>query len=309
MENLTLPEDAAKLWATLGKAVAETLNRYRCTARIGGGTILAARFNEHRRSFDIDLKVSTREAHRLIRAANDPDILRVTENCGGRSTDEATEHGAIWRIEFQRLGIGSLTPRIDTWSNTPEPEKAEKWGTVDGYRIRIQSNSQILYGKLKRAGRLTARDIVDIKTAGRLDPEGLTRAVNAFGRRRLERAAAVWRSERTLIANRARTSVTGASRDEQKSWDELADDAAAACEGAVYDRVLLEAGPENLRFSYRTRNGRSGQHKIRREHAADDLERTGLTEWLEEHGHDPEELVAWAPGQDGDTTRTRYLGP
>ena len=76
MEALTLPQDAAKLWAPTARAVADTLERYRCTPRIGGGTILTARFNGHRRSFDIDLKVSTHEAHRLIRAAKSPEIRK-----------------------------------------------------------------------------------------------------------------------------------------------------------------------------------------------------------------------------------------
>ena len=309
MEALTLPEDAAKLWTPTGKAVAETLDRYRCTPRIGGGTILTARFNGHRRSFDIDLKVSTQEAHRLIRAAKSPDMQQLIERHGGRSTIETTEHGAVWQIEFPKLGLGSRMPRIQTWSNTPEPEKAERWGTVDGNRIRIQSNSQILYGKMKRAGRLAARDIVDIKTAGRLDPDGLAIAVNAFGRHRLEKAVAGWRDERTLIATRARIQVDGATEEERTTWDKLADDAAAACEGAVYDHVLLETGPENLRFNYRTRNGRSGTHEIRRKHATDDMKRTGLTEWLEEHGHDPDDLAGWTPNPDGTGTQTRYLGP
>ena len=309
MEALTLPQDAAKLWAPTARAVADTLERYRCTPRIGGGTILTARFNGHRRSFDIDLKVSTHEAHGLMRAAKSPEIQRLIERHGGRSTIETTEHGAIWQIEFPELGLGSQMPRIQTWSNTPEPEKAEDWGTVDGDRIRIQSNSQILYGKLKRAGRLAPRDMIDIKTAERMDPTGLSIAVNTFGEARLQKAMGGWRDERTLIANRAHVQVRGTSETERKTWDTLADDAAAACEGAVYNKVILKPGPEVLKFSYRTRSGRTGTHEVRRSHAEDDFKRTGLNEWLDEHGHEPHEISRWTPRKDGTEPQTLYLGP
>ena len=309
MEKLTLPEDAAKLWTPTGRAVADTLEGYRCTPRIGGGTILTARFKEHRRSFDIDLKVSTDEAHRLIRAAKNPEIQKLIARHGGRSTIETTEQGAIWQIEFPKLGLGSQMPRIQTWSNTPEPENAEDWGTVNDHRIRIQSNSQILYGKLKRARRLAPRDMIDIKTAARIEPTGLAIAVNKFGEARLQKAMGGWRDERTLITNRAHIQITGTSDTERKTWDTLADDAAAACEGAMYNEVVLRPGHQVLEFSYRTRSGETGTHEVRRSHAEEDFERTGLKEWLEEHGHEPHETSRWTPKKDGTGPQTLCLGP
>ena len=309
MEALRLPADAARLWKPTGKAVADTLEKYKCTVRIGGGSILTARFNRHRRSFDIDLKISTHEAHRLMRAAENPEIRQIIERQGAVSTTDTTENGAIWQIEFPKMGLGSQMPRIQTWSNTPEPKHGENWGTVDGDRIRIQSNSQILYGKLKRAGRLAARDLVDIKTAARLDPDNLEIAVNAFGRARLNKAATGWRDEATLIATRAHHQVDGASADERRTWDQLGQHAAEACENATYDRVTLEIRPDSLKFNYRTRGGRTGVREIARKTATNDLQKTGLMEWLEEQGHDPDEISHWTHGAGGRTQATRYLGP
>ena len=309
VEQLTLPQDAGKLWRPLGIAVIETLERYKCTPRLGGGTVLTARFGHHRRSFDIDIKTSTKETHRLLRSSEDPDIRTLIERVGGRSTSDGTAHGAIWQIELPQLGVGMRMPRVQVWSSTPEPEQSETWGMVDGVRTKLQSNAQILYGKLKRAGRLAPRDILDMKTAGQMDPAGLGIAVNAFGESQLTKATGGWRNEPTLVTNRALVQIEGVPKDERSSWETLAADAADACEGALYSRVIMKVGDERATFEYLTRNGGSGKHTVRLAQASDDLERTGLRRWLETQGHEPDEVMGWRPGRDATGPSRLYLGP
>ena len=291
MEDLQLPDDARTIWERGAETVIETLRRYRCTPSMGGGSLLAARWNGHRRSFDIDFRTKTREGHRLLRAARDPATIARMREAGGRSEGIATNEGAIWRVTFPETGVGSTQQRIEIWARTATPEGGETAGRINGHHILLQSTAQVLRGKLQRTGALAARDVFDVKLAGMRDRRALAIAVNTLADDDFERRMQVWLDGHIVLANRAPRQISEASPEEQKTWDTLAHDAVAGCRAARYRTVHLSAQPHVLRFEYTTRDGHTGEHLVKTDAVHADTVRHGVWDWLEANGHDIDELI------------------
>ena len=307
MEDLQLPEDVRDIWERGAATVIDALRRYRCTPSLGGGTLLAARWNGHRRSFDIDLRVTTRDGHRLLRAARDAAVAARLTVAGGRIEAAGAPEGAFWRVSFPDTGVGAVQQRIETWARNPEPEGAETAGRVNGRTMPLQSTGQILRGKLQRTGALAARDIFDIKLAAKRDPTALAIAVNMLGEKDFERRMRAWTENGSIVAGRAPRQIAGPPPEERATWGTLAEDAAAGCRAARYRMVHFAIEPTILRFEYATRGTHAGEHVIDRRTAGADARRCGVADWLEANGHDIDELIGRCRAGQGARKRIALL--
>ena len=235
--------------------------------------------------------MTTRDGHRILRAARDAAVAGRLTAAGGRSEAEGAPEGAFWRVSFPDTGVGAVQQRIETWARNPEPEGAETVGRVNGRTMPVQSTAQILRGKLQRTGALAARDIFDVKLAAKRDPTALAIAVNMLGEKDFERRMCVWTENRAIVASRAPRQIAGAPPEERAAWGTIAEDAAAGCRAARYRTVHLVIEPTILRFEYSTRGAHAGEHVVDRRTVGTDARRRGVADWLEANGHDIDELI------------------
>ena len=170
-EVLELPEPARTLLDTAFETVDKTLveivprgHRW----RIGGGTLLAARW-AHRRSTDIDIFLPGNSGITTLDPRWNPEFAHAMNAVGAN------------RIEVQANSLKFSFPagRIEITQLDPSPSLAPAIATVDGREIAVYGNDQILTGKLHgRGARLPARDVFDVAVARREDPGALRTAVN-----------------------------------------------------------------------------------------------------------------------------------
>lgn len=163
-ERLNLPEPAATLWLQARDVLAATMpEREGWTKRIGGGTVLAARWG-HRRSTDIDIVVGgTLSLKRL-------------------SSTIAKEIGGIVTINYaDRIVVETNTGKLDVNRAPTEPGISNTRARISGRTETVLSTTQILRGKLKRAlRRRRARDAYDIIRATK-DEDGDKSLTSAYG--------------------------------------------------------------------------------------------------------------------------------
>ena len=176
--ELRLPPDAAWLAGMLDETALGLLGRV--DARMGGGTVLAARWNEHRVSRDLDIFIPAPAFDAAF-----GEINRMQARIGTRLQPERRPN--FWtnpragvfvihcpmadgrEIEFIR------TPRLGSRDTDIEPGE-----TVHGTtgRIKTLRTATILAGKLAtRAPALAERDVYDLAFAAERAPEALTSAL------------------------------------------------------------------------------------------------------------------------------------
>ena len=165
---MTLPEPAATLWRKHHAAVRRVAAEPDAESRllIGGGTVLAARW-EHRRSTDIDLFLPDRENVNDLRRGGALDLAAAT---GGVEVFSSDRQVTVQLPEGE-LDVSASTPRL------PGLETDE---AIDGTRVTVLDSAQILLGKFYRTHRETTRDAFDLAVAARAQPRALAIAVNAL---------------------------------------------------------------------------------------------------------------------------------
>ena len=204
--KLVLPEPAAQLWPVFLKVMDEFFPTEGIAPRwsVGGGTILAADWDEHRRSTDVDGKIQLpapgQTKTRLCDLARE--LAESTPEGGARTTLDAyvESYGGVLipapaGMEHMRT-YGFPTGRIDLL----EPEEPGLWPMEPvqiGQRVVFrEATASILYGKL--AGRGTdppVRDPFDIAVAGEKAPSALDAAVRTAGSERMNAVLQVWQEK------------------------------------------------------------------------------------------------------------------
>ncbi len=225
MENLTLPQPAAGLWAAKRSIVhaipPETFGRS-IPPHLGGGTILAARW-KHRISTDIDVLLPGRNTLIDLLQENDRNIVN---QLGG--TPEAVAAGRV-KIAFERGFLDISTFR-------PDPPYGHAVAIVDGKLENVLSSHQILCGKLKRVDQLLVRDVFDVLTAADEDPVALAAAAGMVSKQRAAAIESAWRNAAGMLAHNFHDSIRSSRR---VAGTELGPEAAAAFQAHRYTRVEI----------------------------------------------------------------------
>lgn len=160
-EELRLPEPARTLWARIRdplKAALATPSGPGPKLRLGGGTILAARWR-HRKSRDID--IVTRRSFALWKQSEG--LNGVMRSLGA----EACGYNAKRRQYRAAFHVGNESQTVEIWPHEPQPRGAERETDVDGGVEIVLATSQILKGKLERGEDALPRDLLDVITAAR----------------------------------------------------------------------------------------------------------------------------------------------
>lgn len=102
--ELRLPEPARGLWLRTRDAIRTSLDEIGISEyAIGGGTILAARWNHHRASDDIDLSLPANARLDRLDDQETCGLRRRMERLGGECDPET--QGVVYRIAFAGQGI------------------------------------------------------------------------------------------------------------------------------------------------------------------------------------------------------------
>ena len=226
MENLTLPEPAAGLWAakrSIVRAIPPEMFGQRIPPHLGGGTILAARW-KHRISTDIDVLLPGRNT--LIDLLQDND-RNIVNQLGG--TPEAVAAGRV-KIAFDHGFLDISTFR-------PDPPYGHTVATVDGQLEKVLSSHQILCGKLKRVDQMLVRDVFDVLTAADQQPAALAAAASMVSRQRAEAIESAWRNAAGMLADNFHDSIRSSRR---AAGAGLGPEAAAAFQAHRYTRLEID---------------------------------------------------------------------
>ena len=263
---LRLPEPARSLWLRTRDAIRQSLAEIDASEyAIGGGTILAARWQHHRASDDIDLTLP--ETARL-------DRLDDRRTCGFRERMERLggnpeRHGVVYRIAFGDQGI-------DLWAHRVEPPGTERRERVEGDEETTLSTEQVLWGKLSRGLDGLPRDLYDVARAAEFDPEALEIAANAHARRKTEQTALHWFATERIIERQARGRLRGIPAGEQEQLATLGSRASERLLHALYDELVIERSGNRLRMTTRTAAGTRRTRTIDRDEVPAAWGRIGL---------------------------------
>ena len=171
MEKLTLPAPANALFQSVYGVLGELIQPVSpggTLGRLGGGTTLAARWG-HRRSTDVDVTVPVGTG-----------LGRYDPRRDARLVERMAALGAT-HVEHRPRSFTFVFPssKLDVVEMDPQLAVGHALAEVDGLRMEVYSNAQILCGKLEgRGNALPERDIFDLAVAAELDATALRAAVN-----------------------------------------------------------------------------------------------------------------------------------
>ena len=170
--TLKLPEQVAEAWRKVRGPLKEGAKGLDPDAevRLGGGSVLAARWN-HRASMDVDVFLRTRRDDEATTGM----LREAARNAGGQLV--ANPAWPQKEIRFEGGGHVDVLPANESL------QRRSSETSVEGELEAVSETAEILFLKLKeRGGSAHVRDAFDVVCAGKLDPEELTRAVNALTR-------------------------------------------------------------------------------------------------------------------------------
>lgn len=260
---MRLPEPARTTFLAGWEAVESAANQIGISTeeiRLGGGTLLATRWN-HRKSIDIDLTV-------------DPEIhlaVLYRELARGPLPDQG------WTIEYSRAldkllvseppslqttPYGDERGRFDIWSKAPNPEHGAGTDTIEDLKFSTLSNVQVLTGKLDRATRALPRDVADFAVGGEKDPLSVEYAINQWVPERAGTVANAWmkaiREWGTDEWKELETILNVSSREAR----EIAGRGPDVLRAAVYKNVRIEKGHDD-EVHVRTSSGLCDNRNLR----------------------------------------------
>ena len=282
MERLALPLPARGIWLrvrSLLEPARERLGPEAGSWKIGGGTVLAARWN-HRESTDLDLTVNAGTAIPALFAGPDDNFEAEIRQRGGHSI----------AFDRDRCTVGFSTGKLDLCALDPMPGEGHADALVDGEPAVVLHNAQILCGKLRRANRSPVRDVFDIVVAQELDPHALAVAVNTRTARDIEAIAAAWRTSNPVFAYNAPLDLMGVQPRFDGGMTTLGHDAAAALTGARYERVRIGIDRGAGFVQTRTRNGAARELTFDLIHIDEVFEANGLNHYLPQTGARPVDI-------------------
>jgi len=278
MDRLTLPLPARGIWLRVRSLLEPALERLGPEAgpwKIGGGTVLAARWN-HRESLDLDLTVNAPAAIPALFVGSGDDFEAELRHRGGHSIS----------IDRDRCTVRFSTGKLDLCALDPTPGEGHAAALVDDEPAVVLSSAQILCGKLRRATRSPVRDVFDIVVAERLDPHALAIAANTRTARDVEAIAAAWQASDPVFTYNASLDLSGVRPQFAGDMTRLGH-AAAALTGVRYERVRIYTDGSVGFVETRTRNG--VERKVTVEPACIDevFEANGMNHYLPQTGVRP----------------------
>ena len=285
--GLRLPGDARRLWLAtrhVVKTAFAELGAGPVEYRIGGGTILAARWG-HRESYDIDITVAEGTPLRELGRDGGHGFEPAMEALGGRPDFNA---------ELNLFSVVFGGGRLDLWARNPMPAAGHETMPVEGEPEVVLSTAQILRGKLERADMNVVRDVYDVVEAAARDPGALEAAVNAVPRGAAERIGLHWYWSGPELARHAAEELRGVPPSAELDPRRLGSDAANAVHQALYDELRVRTADARIVVEATTRGGRRHRLAIAPETAALTFEKLGLNAHLETKNPGPEALLAYA---------------
>lgn len=246
MDELTLPNPARELWLDTRDAVRTALEQLQpgIEYRIGGGTILAARWG-HRQSFDVDIQVGKSTKLRDLESAAYGWLHKELERLGAKP-----EYSAELNMYRIRRGEGTDSREVQVWGHELELARGHGTERVEGREETVLSTAQILRGKLERARRHPARDVYDVDKAATIDPVSLEIAVNTMPHDAVGKAALTWIVAYGKIGGEAHARLVGLAPGEERRHYQIGQTGAKAMIEARYahlrlglddDRIVVEA--------------------------------------------------------------------
>ncbi len=285
-EHLTLPDPARKLWLgtrDLIRSALQTLPNGPHGYRIGGGTVLAARW-KHRRSFDIDLTVGENTPLYRLQRLYGGDFEPTLEDAGGRARFD--ERLNKYKMEFP-------AGDIDLWARDPILKAGHEKGVIDAREETVLSNAQILRGKLERAEENLVRDVYDVITAADHDPDALAVAVNAIPRDAANIVAACWYRASPALAT-AEDQLAGVRKNALGDTRTLGARAATVIQEALYDELSIRTGNRRVISNATTGKGRTRTFEVELHRLDHDFEAYGLNAHLDKKGPGAEAIRNYA---------------
>ena len=277
-EALRLEEPAATLWTqTQGRLRQGLTDAGADEWRIGGGTILAARWG-HRTSFDIDVTV-TRSADLYQMRSDGSEIRRLCRELGGEIVEEPREPGRHLQVRFENHAA-LKDCALDIAKLEPEPPGAEQKATIDDVEAIVLSSAQILRGKLERAERSPVRDVFDMVSAERADIGALAIAANCITRQQSAVIGIIWRGAARRFAKQAGEQLKGVPPEYRIEAGKLGERAAEALENAMYTQVRVYARSGKGEIEAECRNGQVNVFRVDPERFNEELDATGINDYL-----------------------------
>lgn len=267
---MILPEPARGLWKRVAeplRAEMNTLDRFE-PWRIGGGTILAARW-DHRDSTDIDLKVAHNAGLVLLRSTYGGTFEKTMERLGAT------------RIEYrgQQLSVHFSKGKIDITQANQAPATGHTEEMIDDHIEQISSTPQILHGKLHgRSLQSPVRDLYDFVVANEIDPEALEIAVNTLHTDHYSEMTDTWTDKRHQYREQAAAEIVPRKDRWRPIIDNPAEEAVQAVTDRRYKSVMIEIDKRQLHAICTCGDGA----ERRRTHAI--ASATELNDWLDRTG-------------------------
>jgi hypothetical protein len=224
-ETLELPEPARTLFRKTRPALETHVSAYAADGegfKLGGGTILAARW-KHRRSNDIDVLFhpDTKTSHFEVEL--------------GKALEEAGGVPLGWG-EWSRIEFGET--HLDLLKGEPTPAIGHKPASIDGSPVTVLTNVQILNGKLRyRALDPPTRDVYDVAVCGIEDPESLEIVLNGVYQSKLDATVLGWKMSEGKHAENAAEQILDTPARLEPVRKNPAQYAIREAENALYSRV------------------------------------------------------------------------
>ena len=280
-EELSLPEPARTLWIRIRDPLKTALAPRagpQPRMRLGGGTILAARWR-HRKSRDIDV-------------VTDPDftLWRQSEGLNGvmRALGAtACGYNARRRQYRATFRAGNESQSVEIWAHEPRPRGAERETDVDGSVELVLATSQILKGKLERGEDALARDLLDVITAEQQEPESLEVAVNAIEPPYVRLVMGVWEAAAEAIRARAEHELGEAGGADPRN---LGPRASQAIRDRMYAGMRIEAREALIAITTTAADGAERTRTLSPAEARERFESEGLNAALAGMRQNPKEV-------------------
>ena len=227
-EMLELPEPARTLFRKTRAALETHVSAHAADGagyKLGGGTILAARW-KHRRSNDIDVLFhpDTKTSH------FEAELGKALEAAGG------TPLG--WG-EWSRIEFGEN--HLDLLKGEPTPAVGHKPASIDGKPATVLTNVQILNGKLAyRALDPPTRDVYDIAVCGIEDPESLEIVLNGVYQSKLDATILGWKMSEGKHAENGAEQILDVPARLEPVRKNPAQYAIRVAENALYSRLVID---------------------------------------------------------------------
>lgn len=285
MDRLTLPPPASGLWGLAADELHRILRflphpppRY----RIGGGTVLAARWH-HRASTDIDLTVPAGSGLNTLVHDAEADVRARMTKLGAVEPLLTTRH---YRIEF-RQGTIEIT------ESDPRPGLGHAAVECGCRAVDALSTTQILRGKLERSldREPPARDLFDFAVAEAEAPRALREAVNMLAPDQQRQVAAHWENAEHRISIQAPHEIQMLRPEYRSLVRSLTKRGLVLLKNARYLRTAIHRSGDDVRITTTTRTRTDTTHTSPdRLEAA--LQATGLQTFFENHPPGPRTISA-----------------